>query len=135
MGGVGSASTLQVVPLSLNADGTALLPDQLARNPALMLAPVPREPFQLSLAAVTVVPDWDHLAFQPWVTFWPPHEVEAEAPTAHRCHVVGDLHCTLESGVPLAGDRVLHRARGSGAGRRDHRNDHGPDKGGRAYHG
>ncbi len=71
MGGVGSASTLQVVPLSLNADGTALLPAQLARNPALTLAPVPRVPFQLSLVAVTVVPDWDHLAFQPWVTFWP----------------------------------------------------------------
>jgi hypothetical protein len=45
-----------------------LLPDQEARNPALTLAPVPSEPFQLSLAAVTVVPDWDHSAFQPRVT-------------------------------------------------------------------
>src|SRR3954453_14008035 len=69
--GVGSVSTLQVVPLSLNVVGTALLPDQEARNPALTLAPVPSEWFQFSLTAVTVVPDWDHLAFQPWVTFWP----------------------------------------------------------------
>ena len=70
--GVGSVSTLHVVPFSLNDVGTALLPDQDAMNPALTLAPVPREPFQLSLAAVTVVPDWDHLAFQPWLTYWPP---------------------------------------------------------------
>ncbi len=63
--GDGSVSTLHVVPLSLNVAGTALLPDHEARNPALTLAPEPSEPFQLSLAAVTVVADWDHLAFQP----------------------------------------------------------------------
>jgi hypothetical protein len=55
--------------LSLNVVGTALLPDHEARNPALTLAPEPSEPFQLSLAAVTVAADWDHLAFQPWLTF------------------------------------------------------------------
>src|SRR5690348_6482499 len=55
--GDGSVSTLHVVPLSLNVVGTALLPDHEARNPALTLAPEPSAPFQLSLAAVTVVAD------------------------------------------------------------------------------
>ena len=27
-------------------------------------------PFQLALAAVTCVPDWAQVAFQPWLTFW-----------------------------------------------------------------
>ena len=28
-------------------------------------------PFQAAFLAVTVVPDWDQSALQPWVTFWP----------------------------------------------------------------
>lgn len=42
--GVLPLSTLQVVPLSRNVVGTALVPDRDARNPALALAPVPSAP-------------------------------------------------------------------------------------------
>src|SRR5919197_347804 len=74
----------------LPAASTSLVPDQEPRNPALTLAPEPREPFQLSLAAVTVVPDWDHLAFQPWVTFWPPakSKVSCQLLSADRLLVI-----------------------------------------------
>lgn len=70
--GEGSASTLQVVPLSVNEVGDGLLPDREQRKPALTLAPVASAPLQLWSAAVTVVPDRDHSAFQPWLSFCPP---------------------------------------------------------------
>lgn len=74
--GVGVGSPPPVVahgsPLRVNARGGVSVPVREARKPTVVLAPWASEPFQLSLAAVTVAPDWDHLAFQPCVTFWLP---------------------------------------------------------------
>lgn len=89
-GVVGSTSTLHEVPLSRNAAGTAPAPapDQEPRKPPPTLAPVPREPFQLSLAAVTVVPDWDHSAFQPWVTFRPSARSKVRLPPSRGARLL-----------------------------------------------
>ncbi|GGX23712.1 hypothetical protein GCM10010353_43450 [Streptomyces chryseus] len=38
----------------------------------MALDPVPRPPFQVSLAAVAVFDFWDHFAFQPWLTLCVP---------------------------------------------------------------
>lgn len=44
--------------------------------PSEVDAPVPRLPFQLALVAVTVLPDWDQVPDQPWVSVWFPENVK-----------------------------------------------------------
>lgn len=69
--GVGGVPESHGVPLSVNAVGAVLAPDQEARKPPVIFAPVPSAAFQLSFTTVTFVPDWDHLPPQPWLTTWP----------------------------------------------------------------
>ncbi len=69
---VGEAVTLpvQVTPLRVNDVGTGLLPVNEPMKPGETVALVPSAPFQVSLAIVTVAPDWLHLPPQPWATSW-----------------------------------------------------------------
>jgi hypothetical protein len=62
---------VHVVPLSANDAGTGFAPLHEPLKPIEVEAPVLSDPFQLMLAAVTRVPAWVQVAFQPWVTFWP----------------------------------------------------------------
>lgn len=70
--GVGEELPAQARPLRVNPAGAGLSSDEEAMRPRVTLAPFPSEPFQLSLVAVTLLPDWDHVAPQPWVMCWPP---------------------------------------------------------------
>ncbi|GAB3894718.1 hypothetical protein GCM10027612_46430 [Microbispora bryophytorum subsp. camponoti] len=45
-------------PFSDQSDGVVRLPDQVPWNPKSAAPPVASEPFQLTLVAVTLVPDW-----------------------------------------------------------------------------
>lgn len=47
------------------------LPDQVPWNPKSVVPPVASEPFQPTLVAVTVVPDWLTWALQALVICWP----------------------------------------------------------------
>jgi hypothetical protein len=66
------ALPVQATPLSAKSVGAGLLRlFQEPLKPIVAEPPVPSVPFQLALAAVTVVPDCEYRAFQPWVTCWP----------------------------------------------------------------
>jgi hypothetical protein len=56
---------LHAVPLRVNAVGVSIVPDRLKFAPIDVDAPVASEPFQLSLTAVTALPDWVQVADQP----------------------------------------------------------------------
>ena len=60
---------VHVVPLSEKEAGTGFVPLHAPTKPTDVDAPVPSDPFQLMLAAVTRVPDCVQAALQPWVTF------------------------------------------------------------------
>ena len=49
---------VQIVPLSVKAAGTGLLPFQEPLNPKLVLAPVPIDPLYDTFVTVTFAPDW-----------------------------------------------------------------------------
>ncbi|GAA4699110.1 hypothetical protein Prum_089220 [Phytohabitans rumicis] len=70
--GVGELTEpVQAVPLSENAVGTGLALLYAPTNPIAVDPPVPSDPFQLMLAAVTRAADCVQVALQPWVTRWP----------------------------------------------------------------
>ncbi|GAB3838634.1 hypothetical protein GCM10029963_04980 [Micromonospora andamanensis] len=71
-GVVGVVEPVHTVPLRVNELGDGLAPVKLPLKPMLVLAPVPSEPFQLALRAVTELPLWLQVADQPWVSRWPP---------------------------------------------------------------
>jgi hypothetical protein len=63
---------VQATPLTAKFVGAGLavlFHDPL--KPIVVEPPVVSEPFQLSLTAVTCVPDCVYVALQPWVTCWP----------------------------------------------------------------
>jgi hypothetical protein len=60
---------VHTVPLSENEDGFGLVPLHEPTKPADVDAPVPSEPFQPRLVAVTRLPDCAQVALQPWPTF------------------------------------------------------------------
>ena len=62
---------LQVVPLSVNAAGTGLLPVQEPLKPSCTEPPAGSEAFQFRLATVTFEPLCVQVPFQPWVTLCP----------------------------------------------------------------
>jgi hypothetical protein len=62
---------VQVTLLSVNDVGRPLLPDQLALNPMLVLAPVARLAFQDRLVPATLVPVCVQVALHPWVSVCP----------------------------------------------------------------
>ena len=66
----GTTEPVHVVPLSEKEAGTGLVPLHAPTKPIDVDAPVPSDPFQLMLAAVTRAPDCVQVALQPWVTFW-----------------------------------------------------------------
>jgi hypothetical protein len=61
---------VQTVPLSEKDAGVGLALLHAPTKPMEVVAPVPREPFQLRLVAETRAPDCVQVALQPWVTFW-----------------------------------------------------------------
>ena len=69
-GVVGVVPPLQATPLSVNEVGFGLLPLHDPLKPMLVAAPVARLPFHDSFCAVTLLPDWLHLADQPCATRW-----------------------------------------------------------------
>jgi hypothetical protein len=61
-----------MVPLTAKLAGAGLA--ELFHEPLKPIdavAPVPSEPFQLALLAVTWAPLWEYVAPQPWTTCWP----------------------------------------------------------------
>ncbi|GAB3900795.1 hypothetical protein GCM10027612_63080 [Microbispora bryophytorum subsp. camponoti] len=71
--GLGEGLTVapQVTPLMENEAGLLLLPDHVPWNPMLVVAPVPRFPFQDMLVPVTVAPLWLQFADQPFDSLCP----------------------------------------------------------------
>src|SRR5690349_21067668 len=70
-GGGSSTEPVQATPLSVNAVGRGLAPVKEPVNPRSTVAPVASVRFQSTAAAVTVAPDCDQVAFQPWTLFCP----------------------------------------------------------------
>jgi hypothetical protein len=62
---------VHAVPFSEKVAGSGLLPLHAPVKPIDVDAPVPSDPFQLALAAVTRSPACVQAALQPWFTFWP----------------------------------------------------------------
>lgn len=48
-----------------------LVPVDEARKPKVAVPPAASRPFQSTLRAVTVAPDWVTVAFHAWLTAWP----------------------------------------------------------------
>src|SRR5687768_17149140 len=67
--GDGTTEPVHATPLSEKAAGFGLVPVHAPLKPIDVAAPVPSDPFQLRLAAVTRVPDCVQAALQPWLTF------------------------------------------------------------------
>lgn len=66
-----STEPVQATPLRVNAVGFGLAPVKEPTKPVSALAPVASVPFQSAPATVTVDPDCDQAALQPWTTFCP----------------------------------------------------------------
>jgi hypothetical protein len=79
-GGVGvgedGASPLHGTPLKAKSAGAAFVPEYVAWKPNRADAPVASGPFQPTLAAVTAVPVWVTVAFQPLLIRWSPANVQ-----------------------------------------------------------
>ncbi|GAA3881768.1 hypothetical protein GCM10023084_38370 [Streptomyces lacrimifluminis] len=86
-------------------------------NPAPTLAPVPNEPLQLSLAAVTMVWDRDHSAFQPRVSFRPvpKPKVGLQLPSAAGLSVILAEPCKRTSHVLVTEHPTVHAGAASDA--------------------
>lgn len=75
LGGVG-VSPPHETPLKVKAVGAVLVPEYVAWKPNRADAPVASGPFQPALAAVTTLPVWVTVAFQPPVTRSSPANVQ-----------------------------------------------------------
>lgn len=64
------AAPLHAKPLTVKAAGTLLVPPTVPVNPIVVLAPVARAPFQLSLATVTFWPFCVYVPSQPLLITW-----------------------------------------------------------------
>ena len=77
VGGVVEVPPPQATPLRVKAVGEVFVPLYEALKPKLAVPPVAIAPLYDRLAADTAAPVWVTVAFQPWVTFWPPVKSKA----------------------------------------------------------
>jgi hypothetical protein len=79
----------QVTPLTAKDVGAAFtVLFHEAMNPGDTVEPVLTAPFHAALLAVTVVPDWAQVAFQPWLTVWPFAKVNVKVQLLHGSPVL-----------------------------------------------
>jgi hypothetical protein len=79
-GRTGGQATEQAAPLSVNAAGFPFVPFHVPVNPKVAVPPAGRDPFQLTLVTVAVLPLPVTVAFQAWPMVWP----------------LGNVHCSVQ---------------------------------------